>query len=391
MFFNAKVVSPPAQPSPSFIRNSIVWKTAASGKSIEWFQEGSLTIEESDVKDLTSLATQITKLDSITNNPLFIDADGADNLLGTSDDNFRPQSTSPCKDNGDQALILADFGDLDVDGNRGEATPRDLDLVAVPGNPQATTRVVGVEVDMGAYEVEGCTSDPNCNDTNICNGVEYCTSAHCTKSITDCNMNGIADFCDFLNATSVDCDANFVPDDEICQPGPQIIAFGGAVPMDQQSLWRNQNNVVRLTLTCPIQAPTQGQLLIQQMLPNGAYGSNLAVGTDFAFAVESGNVLRIGESGVRMADGNWYAFRNVGVGGWAEVAPFTIEYMDQVGDYDINGFVTAVDVALINSTPTGPVPDNSRADVNGDGSKTDADTILANASQGPPPPKPSGH
>lgn len=76
-------------------------------------------------------------------NPLFIDDNGADNLVGTLDDNLRLQAGSPALDSGDTAALPADTADLDADTNLVEPTPLDLD-----NHP----RVLNTTVDRGAYE-----------------------------------------------------------------------------------------------------------------------------------------------------------------------------------------------------------------------------------------------
>jgi hypothetical protein len=146
MWFGAEDVNLVQDPTAgSGARNATIWKTAGTGKSVERVL-GNLTIEESDVSDLSSLSTSITLSDNISGDPLFIDFNGADNILGNEDDNFRIESASPCKDNGDQTLRLEDYGDLNNDLNFTEATPRDLDL---------NERVIGSEIDMGTYERTG--------------------------------------------------------------------------------------------------------------------------------------------------------------------------------------------------------------------------------------------
>ncbi|MHC4258556.1 MAG: right-handed parallel beta-helix repeat-containing protein [Planctomycetota bacterium] len=76
--------------------------------------------------------------------PLFADADGADDIIGTADDDLRLTAGSPCIDAGSNDLIGRDWADLDGDGVTGDETvPYDLD-----GNPRIENDIV----DMGAYE-----------------------------------------------------------------------------------------------------------------------------------------------------------------------------------------------------------------------------------------------
>ena len=87
---------------------------------------------------------------NIDDDPLFEDADGADNVVGTLDDNLRPQfSTSPCIDAGDNAAIPGGVT-TDLDGN-----PRRVDDPAVVDTGNGTAPIV----DMGAYEQRDCDNN----------------------------------------------------------------------------------------------------------------------------------------------------------------------------------------------------------------------------------------
>ncbi len=78
---------------------------------------------------------------NISSNPLFVDADGADNIIGTADDNMRLQDTSPAIDAGDNDAVPLGVT-TDLDGN-----PRFYN------HPRADTgHGTPPIVDMGAFE-----------------------------------------------------------------------------------------------------------------------------------------------------------------------------------------------------------------------------------------------
>ncbi|MHC4500691.1 MAG: choice-of-anchor Q domain-containing protein, partial [Planctomycetota bacterium] len=87
--------------------------------------------------------------------PLFVDADGADNIPGTDDDNPRLLPDSSCLDAGDNDSVPADSLDLDGDGDVNEAMPFDMDrnqrFVDETGVPDTGNGVPPI-VDIGAYE-----------------------------------------------------------------------------------------------------------------------------------------------------------------------------------------------------------------------------------------------
>jgi hypothetical protein len=114
--------------------------------------------------------------------PLFVDADGEDNLSGTLDDNLRLQRTSPCIDAGDNAAVPAGVT-LDLDG-----APRFLDEPYWPDTGAGTPPIV----DMGAYEF---LIDPDVDHDGVQNAGDNCPFMGNPDQI-DTDQDGSGDLCD---------------------------------------------------------------------------------------------------------------------------------------------------------------------------------------------------
>ena len=95
---------------------------------------------------------------NIDMDPLFLDPNGPDGLIGTPDDDLRFGRQSPCFDGGDDGALPLDSADLDGDGDISERIPLDL-----AGNP----RSYGDWVDMGAYEYTPADAFPINQATDV--------------------------------------------------------------------------------------------------------------------------------------------------------------------------------------------------------------------------------
>ncbi|MBL9148077.1 MAG: hypothetical protein JNM94_05220 [Phycisphaerae bacterium] len=86
----------------------------------------------------------------------FVDADGADDVAGTVDDDLHLRSTSPCIDRASGALLPADASDLDGDGNVAEPLPVDIDGDARAIDDAVENGGVGAVnfIDIGADEFD---------------------------------------------------------------------------------------------------------------------------------------------------------------------------------------------------------------------------------------------
>ncbi|MCC6229007.1 MAG: hypothetical protein IT432_07255 [Phycisphaerales bacterium] len=120
------------------------------------------------------VTTSFTTVEGISANPIFIDADGADNIFGTTDDNCHVAAWSPCIDSGSTSLMINDSTDVDKDGNKFEKTPLDLDGKARQADitTVADTGVGAPPIDRGCYEAQPpCPAD--FNGDGFVNGLDY--------------------------------------------------------------------------------------------------------------------------------------------------------------------------------------------------------------------------
>jgi len=123
------------------VTNCILW--GDSPDEIYNSISSTLTISFSDLQSGLP-ANTVDGGGNIDVDPLFVDTDGPDNTAGTGDDNLRLSGGSPCIDAGDTCVPSLVTVATDLDGN--------LRGVDDPATPNTGVTVVGVTVDMGAYE-----------------------------------------------------------------------------------------------------------------------------------------------------------------------------------------------------------------------------------------------
>ena len=132
----------------SVMRNVIMWNNGS--REILLHNGGVIDIQYSTIAGVTVYAgTGNSNAD-----PLFVDADGPDNVYGTLDDDLRLLAGSPAIDAGNNDAVPADASDMDGNGNSSETAPIDM-----AGGPRfADTPVTDSGngpapiVDMGAFE-----------------------------------------------------------------------------------------------------------------------------------------------------------------------------------------------------------------------------------------------
>ncbi|HUU83197.1 MAG TPA: right-handed parallel beta-helix repeat-containing protein, partial [Phycisphaerae bacterium] len=120
------------------LTNCILWGNTASYSGPQIYNSSSTpTVTYSDIQ------SSYPGTGNIDADPLFVDADGPDDIAGTLDDNLRLHATSPAVDAGDNTAPGLSGITTDLDG-----TPRFVDVDAVADTGKGTAPIV----DMGAYE-----------------------------------------------------------------------------------------------------------------------------------------------------------------------------------------------------------------------------------------------
>ena len=164
-----------------------------------------------------------------------------------------------------------------------------------------------------------------------------------------------------------------------------------SIPAHEESLWRSENNIIRLIFDGDIAWPFPGSLTIREMVDCDVFGPDLTTG--FTFAVENDihgrpRILRIREDGAMLTHRTWVAIEYTG--GEPEIAPFKLQYPVQVGDASNDGQVMSYDVSVINGgIPDFSAADDERRDINGDGRILSFDVSVTNGSiPSSPVPKP---
>ncbi len=131
------------------VYNSILWDN--QGNDISLQGTATATVTYSIVEGGFASGTNI-----LVGNPLFVDADGLDDVYGTLDDDLHLQSASPAIDAGDNNELLADVADSNGNDNTTESIPVDFEggsrLVDDPATPN--TGNGSPPVDMGVDEFE---------------------------------------------------------------------------------------------------------------------------------------------------------------------------------------------------------------------------------------------
>ncbi len=144
------------------ITNSILWANTDLGGMDETAQIDGIAISPVvNYSDVQGGWSGLGGIGNISTDPLFVDADGADDIPGTEDDDFRLQPGSPCIDAGDNTAVPVEIT-TDLDGD-----PRFHDDTGTPdtGNPDGSNPIV----DLGAYEFQGTTCLPDINGDGVVN------------------------------------------------------------------------------------------------------------------------------------------------------------------------------------------------------------------------------
>lgn len=191
-----------ANKSTASLWNSVVWGNNSGAAVLLDKEVGAATGDGSSIFYTSSTVRGRSGTNGL--DPMFVDADGPDNTVGTSDDNLRLKPGSPAIDDGDENVLLFDTADLDGDGVDTELTPVDL-----AGNARRSD-VLGMAngvsagsppVDRGAYELvmPDCPADLNNDDTvDLVDFFAFFDAYDLSGSAADVDLNGEVDLGDFF-------------------------------------------------------------------------------------------------------------------------------------------------------------------------------------------------
>ena len=193
--------------------NCILWQNSDAGGIDASAQiSGSATVMYTCIQDTDPNDASIPRggaaNGNIDDDPLFADPDGADNILGTPDDDLTLLSGSPCIDAADSGALPGEIIS-DLAGN-----VRLVDDPAMPGTGIGACAIV----DMGAYEYQAPGGDADSDGDGTCDAVDLCPGF---DDALDADMDGAPDDCDVCPGVddTLDADMDGVPDDcDVC-PG----------------------------------------------------------------------------------------------------------------------------------------------------------------------------
>jgi hypothetical protein len=186
------------------VTNCILW--GDSPDEISTFSSSTLTVRYSDLQGGLP-ANTVDGGGNIDVDPLFVDADGADNTIGSDDDDLHLLDSSPCIDAGDNAAVPAGIS-FDLDGN-----PRFKDSPDSPDTGNGTAPLV----DMGPYENMGlCLGDDTSGDSDgdgFCDNIDACPGFD--DNGPDSDSDGVpfgCDRCEGFDDSGPDSDGDGEPD-----------------------------------------------------------------------------------------------------------------------------------------------------------------------------------
>jgi cysteine-rich repeat protein len=192
---------------------------------------------------------------NLVSDPMFIDADGGDNIVGTEDDNLRLSMVSPAIDAADNDALPADFADLDDDLDTAETIPFDLggatrrldDPLTDPDTGNAGSLGLPI-VDMGAFEYAPPTCNPTCVN-GACVATDVCT---CDPGWTGAGCDG--SICgDGLVRGGEQCDDNNLDDGDGCS-STCTVESGYTCDVSEPSICTDDDECALGTHDCDVNA-----------------------------------------------------------------------------------------------------------------------------------------
>lgn len=201
--------------------NSVFWENSDKDGTWRWSQAfASLAFAGGTINAVEYITTPVETGNGaadryfVQGDPHFVDPDGADNIAGNADDDFRLRPGSPLIDAGIVRSGVATYP-VPSSGEDADGFPRVVDDPTRANSP-AFPASTGA-IDLGPFEFQ---YDCNSNGTVDSVDLQQSPSWDCDhngmldqcESTTDCNANGVNDRCEIATGAVQDCNGNGLPD-----------------------------------------------------------------------------------------------------------------------------------------------------------------------------------
>ena len=297
--------------SGTTIINTVIWNNSPDGIQNP---DPLMSVDNSDTQEIWVGAGS----NNISDDPLFVDADGPDNIAGTIDDNLRLLLGSPCIDTGDNTAANLPATDLD---DNARITDTTVDMGAYEFNDECDTN--GVDDDAGP-DGDGDGLPDSC-DTPTVHNLTGVTDHFSIQDAINFSLDGDTIQIEpgtykesiYFNARAITVtgldpdDPNIVADTIICPASDYSVTFDFAEGPDSVL---TGVTIINKGIYCLASTPTISKNVIRNCSTPGITGDFGAAPT-----ITGNDILNNNDSGIEDCDG-LIEFNNISINGYSDNA-----------------------------------------------------------------------